>query len=95
MGTISVIAEGESWLALDKGPATVIHDVPGEKHAGETIVDWLRANVSAIRENFPADDPRPGIVHRLDADTSGILLVATTPSALKALQDQFRDRTTE
>lgn len=95
MGTISVIAEGESWLALDKGPGVVVHDVPGEKHAGETVVDWLRANIPAIRDNFPADDPRPGIVHRLDADTSGILLIATTPTALQALQDQFRDRTTE
>ena len=95
MKTLSVIAEGESWLVIDKGPGTVVHDVPGEKHAGETVVDWLREHVPAIRDNFPADDARPGIVHRLDADTSGILLVAKTPAALQILQDQFRERTTE
>ena len=80
-------------MALNKPPSLVVHDVPGEKHAGHTLVDWLRRHVPAITANFPADDPRPGIVHRLDADTSGVILVAKDPATLQALQDQFRTRT--
>lgn len=81
-------------MALNKPPSLVVHDVPGEKHAGATLVDWVRENVPAIREHFPIDDPRPGIVHRLDADTSGVILVAKDPVTLQALQGQFRERTT-
>lgn len=91
----TILNEAPSWLVLDKPAGLVVHDVPGEKHAGATLVDWLRTNIPAIRKNFPADDPRPGIVHRLDADTSGVILVAKNPESLRNLQDQFRDRSTE
>lgn len=89
----TILQETQHWVALNKPPSLVVHDVPGEKHAGETLVDWLRAHVPEITANFPADDPRPGIVHRLDADTSGVILVAKDPTTLQALQDQFRART--
>lgn len=91
----SIIQASIGWLAVDKPPGIVVHDVPGEKHAGQTLVDWLRANVSEIAANFPANNPRPGIVHRLDADTSGVILVAKDPKTLRALQDQFRSRSVE
>lgn len=91
----TILQETTDWVALEKPPGLVVHDVPGEKHAGATLVDWLRAHLPATAANFPGDDPRPGIVHRLDADTSGVILVAKTPAALQALQDQFRGRTTQ
>ncbi len=94
-GEPTVLQEASGWVALDKPPGLVVHDVPGEKHAGTTLADWLRGYVPAVVSNFPPDDPRPGIVHRLDADTSGVMLVAKTPAALQALQDQFRARTTQ
>ncbi|MBI4032376.1 RluA family pseudouridine synthase [Candidatus Berkelbacteria bacterium] len=90
-----VLEETPHWLAVDKPAGLVVHDVPGEKHAGHTLVDWLRDHVPAINENFPGHDPRPGIVHRLDADTSGVILIAKDPATLKELQDQFRQRETE
>lgn len=90
-----IIQDTASWVAIEKPPGLVMHDVPGNKHAGQTLVDWLRTHVTAIAENFPTTDERPGIVHRLDEDTSGIVLVAKTSEALTAFQDQFRDRTTE
>lgn len=89
------LAQTEQWLAIDKPAGIVVHDVPGEKHAGNTIVDWLRSEIPAISQNFSVDDSRPGIVHRLDADTSGVLLVAKDPTTLATLQNQFRDRSTK
>lgn len=91
----TIIQEADTWLALDKPAGIVVHDVPGEKHAGTTLVDWLRATVPAIQDNFSPDDQRAGIVHRLDADTSGVILVAKDPNTVQLLQDQFRARTTE
>ncbi|MBI4022877.1 RluA family pseudouridine synthase [Candidatus Berkelbacteria bacterium] len=93
-------------MALEKPPGLVVHPpspeamvgrdpAPGAKHAGETLANWLRANVPEITRNFSSDDLRPGIVHRLDTDTSGIILVAKDPETLTALQDQFRARTVE
>lgn len=90
-----ILAEGSTWLALDKPAGLVVHDVPGEKHAGSTLVDWLRTHVPTLDRGFEPADPRPGIVHRLDADTSGIILVAKTSKARAALQAQFKARTTE
>jgi len=90
-----ILRDIEHWVAINKPPGVVVHDVPGEKHAGSTLVDWLHQHIPAIARNFPADDPRPGIVHRLDADTSGIILVAKDPETLQSLQDQFRARTTQ
>ena len=91
----TIIKETDDWVALDKPSSLVVHDVPGEKHAGETLVDWLKDNFPEINQDFPSDDPRPGIVHRLDADTSGVILVAKNPKTLQNLQDQFRARTTQ
>ncbi|MEP7129108.1 MAG: RluA family pseudouridine synthase, partial [Chitinophagales bacterium] len=90
----TILKETEHWVALNKPPSVVVHDVPGEKHAGTTLVDWLRAHIPAIQQHFASNDARPGIVHRLDADTSGVILVAKDPETLQALQDQFRSRTT-
>ncbi|MCA9388612.1 RluA family pseudouridine synthase [Candidatus Berkelbacteria bacterium] len=89
-----VIEETRNWVAINKPPNLVVHDVPGNKHAGSTLVDWLRRQIPEINDNFESADERPGIVHRLDADTSGIILVAKNPNSLKELQTQFKERTT-
>ena len=66
---------------LAKPPDLVVH--PGTGHRGDTLVDALRAADVPLA---PGDDPdRPGIVHRLDRDTSGLLLVAHTPAARQGL----------
>ncbi len=56
-------------------------------------MDWLTKNYPVVKKERWAEPERAGIVHRLDKDTSGIMIVAKTVGALKNLQDQFKART--
>lgn len=89
---IKIIKQTSDWIAIDKPAGIVIHDVPGEKHAGKTIADWYADNFPTIKKESWPDQSRAGIVHRLDAETSGVLLIAKNPSTLKNLQKQFKNR---
>jgi 23S rRNA pseudouridine1911/1915/1917 synthase len=78
----------EHLLVVAKPPGLVVH--PGAGHDGDTLVDACRAAGIALAE---ADDPaRPGIVHRLDRDTSGLLVLATSEAARSGLVDALRER---
>jgi tRNA pseudouridine32 synthase/23S rRNA pseudouridine746 synthase len=80
---IALVAQSDSWVVIDK-PAGVL-SVPGkgpEKQA--CAASW-------VREKFP-HATGPIIVHRLDMDTSGLLLLALTPEAQRLLSRQFEDR---
>lgn len=71
----------EHLLVLAKPPGLVVH--PGAGHRGDTLVDALVAAGVPLAE---VEDPtRPGVVHRLDRDTSGLLVVASTRAALDGL----------
>jgi 23S rRNA pseudouridine1911/1915/1917 synthase len=73
------VVHADDWLAVvDKPAGLVVHPAPG--HRGETLVDVL----SDLLAGGP-DPERPGIVHRLDKDTSGLMLVARTSEAHAAL----------
>lgn len=74
---------------VNKSAGLVVHPAAGI-HAG-TLANALAYHF----QQLPASDAgvRPGIVHRLDRDTSGLLVVAKTEAALEHLSDQFRDRT--
>jgi 23S rRNA pseudouridine1911/1915/1917 synthase len=75
-------------LVLAKPPGLVVH--PGAGHPDGTLVDALRAaGVPLAPQGGPG---RPGIVHRLDRDTSGLLAVACTAEAYEGLVDALRDR---
>lgn len=75
-------------LVLAKPPGLVVH--PGAGHPDGTLVDALRgAGVPLAPQGAPE---RPGIVHRLDRDTSGLLVVACTPEAHDGLVDALRTR---
>jgi 23S rRNA pseudouridine1911/1915/1917 synthase len=78
-------------IAIDKPPGMATHPAPGSRRG--TVVHALLHHLGTLAGVGPAD--RPGIVHRLDKDTSGVLLIAKTPEALEALARQFRARTTE
>ena len=85
---LSILYEDDSLLAVNKAPGMVVHPAVG---------NWTGTLVNALlgRESgtFGAMDPlRPGIVHRLDKDTSGCLIVAKTPRALTALTEAFAER---
>jgi 23S rRNA pseudouridine1911/1915/1917 synthase len=77
--------EDEHLLIVDKPAGVVVH--PGAGHATGTLVHGLLALDAA-----GGDEERPGIVHRLDRDTSGLLMVARTEAVRDALQAQLRAR---
>ena len=88
---LSVIYEDESILVIDKAQGMAVHPGAG-LHSG-TVVNAL---LSRYGEDFAAsDDERPGIVHRLDKDTSGVMVIARNAEALASLQRQFASHTAE
>jgi len=89
---LDLLFEDEQILVVNKPTGIVVHPAPG--HTGGTLLDVLLArDPTLIRAVHPDGGQRPGIVHRLDKDTSGILIVAKTPEALAHLAQQFQART--
>jgi 23S rRNA pseudouridine1911/1915/1917 synthase len=94
----TIIYESDELLVIDKPAGLMVHG-DGKGHQEETLADWLLAtypNMANVGESWTAPDgtpvPRPGIVHRLDRDTSGVMLVAKTESMYRYLKRQFQDR---
>jgi 23S rRNA pseudouridine1911/1915/1917 synthase len=85
---LSVLYEDEDLLAIDKPAGLVVHPAPG--HASGTLVNALLHRVRDLRGI--GGELRPGIVHRLDRDTSGVLLVAKTDRAHASLSRQMKRR---
>jgi pseudouridine synthase, RluA family len=83
----SVLHEDAHLLVINKPPGLVVH--PGGGHRSGTLVHGL---LHLCRELPAVDAGRPGIVHRLDKDTSGAMLVAKTETALRALMADFKNR---
>jgi len=88
---VTVLYEDAHLLAIDKPPGMVVHPAPGARRG--TLVNALVHRLGTLAGVGEAE--RPGIVHRLDRDTSGVLLVARTVQALESLARQFRERTVE
>jgi 23S rRNA pseudouridine1911/1915/1917 synthase len=88
-----VVVYEDEWLAvIDKSAGMVVH--PGVGNETGTLVHALLARWPQIADlNDPEN--RKGIVHRLDKDTSGLLVVAKTDDALSHLMQQFQDRTVD
>ncbi|TSC86857.1 MAG: Pseudouridine synthase [Microgenomates group bacterium Gr01-1014_7] len=82
MDDIKILFQDDYLLVLDK-PAGLVVD-KSETQSENTLEDWLRERGNTL--------DRAGIVHRLDKDTSGILLVAKTQEVLENLQAQFKER---
>jgi 23S rRNA pseudouridine1911/1915/1917 synthase len=80
-----IILEDDHLLVVDKPAGLVTHPAPG--HHGPTLAEALRGRTAG-----GTDPQRAGIVHRLDRDTSGLLVVARTEAAYEALQRQIRAR---
>lgn len=83
---LNIIYEDNDLLVVDKPAGLTVHPAPG--HPGHTLVN-------AILSHFPgladiSDSLRPGIVHRLDKDTSGVMLVAKNRTSQQNLSDQFK-----
>jgi 23S rRNA pseudouridine1911/1915/1917 synthase len=85
---LDVIYQDDALLVLNKPAGVVVH--PGAGNATGTIVNALLAHDPEIVD--VGDAERPGIVHRLDKETSGVLVIARTAAALADLQTQFKQR---
>jgi len=86
-----LVYHDEDLAVVEKPAGVVVHTGAGALRA--TLVSGLLYRGIALA---PSDDPdRPGIVHRLDRDTSGLLVVAGSGRALSGLQEQFKAHTTE
>jgi 23S rRNA pseudouridine1911/1915/1917 synthase len=88
---VDVVYEDADVLVVDKPPGLVVH--PGAGQDGGTLVNGLLARHPTLAGVGEAH--RPGIVHRLDRDTSGLLVVALTPTAYTALVAALGDRRVE
>ena len=84
---LDVVFRDDHVMVVNKPAGLVVHPAPG--HPDGTLVNALLFHV---RDLPGGDRLRPGLVHRLDKDTSGLLVVALDESTLNALQDQLRDR---
>lgn len=86
---LAILYEDEHLIAIDKPPGLVVHPAPG--HSSGTLVNALLHHVRDLAGI--GGEVRPGIVHRLDRDTSGVLLVAKTDLAHQLISRQMRNRT--
>lgn len=86
---IEIVYEDETIVVVNKPAGLVVHPAAGI-HSG-TLANALAYHFQQLPDSGAG--VRPGIVHRLDRDTSGLLVVAKTEAALEHLSDQFRDRT--
>lgn len=87
---LAVVYEDADLLIIDKPAGQVVHPAPG--HASGTLVNALLGRGAALAPGGIAGVQRPGIVHRLDRDTSGLLMVARTDGAQASLQAQLKAR---
>lgn len=83
---LSIIFEDPHLLVVDKPPGMVVHPAPGAESG--TLVNALLAHCGESIADV-GDPMRPGIVHRIDKDTSGLLVVAKTQAAFDGLAAQF------
>lgn len=84
---LDIVYEDDTLVVVNKSAGLVVHPAAG-------IPSGTLANALAYHfQTLPDRGVRPGIVHRLDRETSGLLVVAKTEAALEDLSDQFRDRT--
>ena len=85
---IKILYEDDDLLVIDKPAGLTVHPAPG--HPTHTLVNAMLSHLSELAD---ADDTsRPGIVHRLDKDTSGVMLIAKNITALANLSEQFKSR---
>jgi len=85
---LNIIYEDDDLLVVDKPAGLAIHPAPG--HPGHTLVNAILSHLPSLAET--GDSLRPGIVHRLDKDASGIMVVAKNNAAQLNLIDQFKAR---
>ena len=98
MNEISIIYEDDALVAVNKPPGILVHT---DGHGGAaTVVDWMVAHYPQSQNvgepmflSNGNEITRPGVVHRIDRETSGVLLLCKTQEAFLFLKQQFQNRT--
>ncbi len=88
---IKILDEDSEFLVLNKPPGMVVH--PSHGHASGTLLDGVLAYSPQVEQL--GEVGREGVVHRLDKDTSGVIIFAKTGNALDTLQELFKSRAVE
>jgi 23S rRNA pseudouridine1911/1915/1917 synthase len=89
---LNIVYEDDHLIVVNKQPGLVVH--PGHGNYSGTLVNALAYHFKDL-PLFNSADPRPGLVHRIDKDTSGLLVVAKTELAKNRLSMQFYNKTTK
>lgn len=89
---INIVYEDDSVAVINKEPGMVVH--PGHGNYTGTLVNALKYHFDSL-PSMSAELERPGLVHRIDKDTSGLLVIAKTEQAMQGLSKQFKDRSTD
>ncbi len=88
---LNIVYEDDQLMVVNKEAGMVVH--PGAGNFTGTLINAVAWHMKDV-EDFDANDPEVGLVHRIDKDTSGLLVVAKTPAAKTALGKQFFNKTT-
>lgn len=95
---IKVLYEDNDVIAVNKPAGVLVHGVydrSGPKHEGTTLADWIiqkYPEIHGVGEPNVGGAERAGIVHRLDKETSGVMVIAKTQAAFTSLKEQFQER---
>lgn len=87
-----IIFANKEFIVVNKPSGLIVHGAPHIKEP--TLADWLIKKYPAIKK-VGEDKARPGIMHRLDKDASGLMVIARTNEAFKSLKKQFQSRLVE
>lgn len=90
---LEILYEDDDLLVINKQAGLIVHRAH-EQDTDPSVVDALLERYPAIK-SVGDDEARPGIVHRLDKDVSGVMAIAKTNEAFEHLKQQFQDRTTQ
>lgn len=88
-GQLTVIDETADYLVIDKPAGLMVHPAPGKNEP--TLADALTARYPTLSSVGDSND-RPGIVHRLDKEASGLMVIARTQPMFENLKEQFKNR---
>ena len=89
---LNIVYEDDQLLVVNKAAGMVVH--PGHGNYSGTLVNALAYHFREL-PLFNSDDPRPGLIHRIDKNTSGLLVIAKTVEAKTKLSLQFFEKTTK
>ncbi len=89
---LDIVYEDDTLMVINKAPGMVVH--PGHGNYTGTLINAIAFHLE-LEHGMDMTDPRLGLVHRIDKDTSGLLLIAKTPDAKTHLSRQFFNKTTK